>query len=102
MTAASRPAISLLPESRRAGTPGKGPGATGKTGSGMPASRVSAEFLRGLSQPVLAPHDKTAAAAREIVSADARKRIERSAALKAARLARDAGLPSPGVSRDDE
>ncbi|PYF06723.1 hypothetical protein C8J30_1245 [Rhodobacter viridis] len=36
------------------------------------------------------PHDKTAAAAKLIIETEATKRADRSAALKAARLARDA------------
>ena len=40
------------------------------------------------------PHDKTAAAAKLIVETEATKRADRTAALKAARLARDA-VPVP-------
>lgn len=36
------------------------------------------------------PHDKTAAAAKLIIETEATKRADRTAALKAARLARDA------------
>ena len=38
----------------------------------------------------MTPFEKTAAAAKEIVETDALKRAERTSALKAARLARDA------------
>ena len=39
------------------------------------------------------PHDKTAAAAKLIIETEATRRADRTATLKAARLARDAGTP---------
>ncbi|WP_223230725.1 hypothetical protein [Rhodobacter capsulatus] len=46
------------------------------------------------------PHDKTAAAAKLIIETEATKRADRTAALKAARLARDAAaLPDAPPAR---
>ncbi|WP_444453215.1 hypothetical protein ACTTAI_19465 [Rhodobacter capsulatus] len=56
-----------------------------------PRTNPSPGLFRG--DPPLAPqtpHDKTAAAAKLITETEASKRADRSAALKAARLARDA------------
>ncbi|TNE65484.1 MAG: hypothetical protein EP336_12375 [Rhodobacteraceae bacterium] len=47
-------------------------------------------FRQTTSKPAT-PHDRTAAAAREIIETEAARRADLTASLKAARLARDAG-----------
>lgn len=77
-----------MADNSRGGAPRPATGARGKSGSRP--SGVSAAFLREATRPPMTPFEKTAAAAKEIVETDALKRAERTSALKAARLARDA------------
>lgn len=55
-----------------------------------PRTNPSPGLFREIPLAPQTPHDKTAAAAKLITETEASKRADRSAALKAARLARDA------------
>ena len=59
-----------------------------------PRKTPSPGLFREIPLAPQTPHDKTAAAAKLIVETEATKRADRTAALKAARLARDA-VPVP-------
>ncbi|SFJ81569.1 hypothetical protein [Celeribacter neptunius] len=56
--------------------------------------KAAALFRQTTAKPATA-HDRTAAAAREIVETEANRRADLTASLKAARLARDAGRDAP-------
>ncbi|WP_066704459.1 hypothetical protein [Celeribacter ethanolicus] len=57
----------------------------------MPHKDKAASLFRQTTSKPATPHDRTAAAAREIIETEAARRADLTASLKAARLARDAG-----------
>ncbi len=61
----------------------------------MPRKDKAASLFRQATAKPATPHDRTAAAAREIIDTEAARRAELTATLKAARLARDAGRNAP-------
>jgi hypothetical protein len=61
----------------------------------MPHKDKAASLFRQTTSKPATPHDRTAAAAREIIETEAARRADLTASLKAARLARDAGRDAP-------
>ncbi|NHM20362.1 hypothetical protein [Tritonibacter mobilis] len=61
----------------------------------MPHKHKAASLFRQTTAKPVTPHDRTAAAAREIIETEAARRADLTASLKAARLARDAGKAAP-------
>ncbi|WP_417278788.1 hypothetical protein [Celeribacter sp.] len=64
----------------------------------MPRKEKVTSLFRETATKPATPHDRTAAAAREIIETEAARRAELTANLKAARLARDAHQAAPDAA----